>query len=56
VLATTINSKTSIPNLTLTGQNIVFHGILGVTISGFVTSFEYLDKSKILNEINEYEL
>jgi all-trans-retinol 13,14-reductase len=56
VLATTINSKTSIPNLTLTGQNIVFHGILGVTISGFVTSFEYVDKSKILNEINNHEL
>ena len=51
---TIINTKTKIPNLYLTGQNIVFHGILGTTIGAFVTSFNFVDKNKILEEIKQY--
>lgn len=51
-LASTINPKTRISNLYLTGQNLVFHGILGATIGAFVTSFYFVDKERILEEIN----
>lgn len=49
---TNIQARTKIPNLFLTGQNIVFHGILGATFSGFITAFEFLDREKIINELN----
>lgn len=49
---TSINSKTKITNLSLTGQNIVLHGILGVTIGAFVTCFEFVDKHEILRKVN----
>lgn len=54
-LRTTINPKTRIPNLFLTGQNIIFHGILGATIGGFVTSFQFCDQEKLLKNILESE-
>lgn len=47
-----INSKMRIPNLYLTGQNLIFHGILGVTIGAFVTAFHFVDQQKVLDEIN----
>jgi all-trans-retinol 13,14-reductase len=50
-----VNTKTRIPNLYLTGQNIVFHGILGVTIGAFLTCFNFVDKKKLIEEITEYE-
>lgn len=48
---TFINSKTKIPNLYLTGQNISLHGILGVTIGALVTCFSFVDKEKLINKI-----
>ena len=52
-MATIINPKTSIPNLFLTGQNIVFHGILGTTIGALVSCLPFVDKKKLLEEIRE---
>jgi len=51
-MITFINSKTKIPNLYLTGQNIVFHGILGTTIGALVSSFNFVDPQRLVNEIN----
>lgn len=48
---TQINTKTRIPNLHLTGQNISMHGILGVTISAFITSFSFIDKQKLIQKV-----
>ncbi len=50
-LRTFITPKTKIPNLLLTGQNINFHGVLGVTISSVVTSAELVDKDKLVKDI-----
>jgi len=46
-----INPKTKIKNLFLTGQNLIFHGILGVTIGAFVTSFLFVDRKKIIDKV-----
>ncbi len=46
-----INTKTRIPNLHLTGQNISMHGILGVTVSAFVTCFAFVDKNKLVQKV-----
>lgn len=51
---TIINSKTKIDNAYLTGQNIVFHGILGATIGAFVTSFNFVDNKRIIQEIKDH--
>ncbi len=48
-----ISPRTKIPNLYLTGQNIIFHGILGVTIGAFVTCFEFLDRNKIIDKVKK---
>lgn len=50
-MKTVISTKTKIPNLYLTGQNIVFHGILGATIGALVTCFNFIDAKKIINTI-----
>jgi len=46
-----INSKTRVKNLHLTGQSIVLHGILGVTIGAFVTCFDFVDKHQLLEKV-----
>jgi len=48
---TQINTKTRISNLHLTGQNISMHGILGVTVSAFVTCFSFVDKDKLIQKV-----
>lgn len=48
-----INPRTKIPNLFLTGQNLIFHGILGVTIGAFVTSFLFVDRKKIIEQVKK---
>ncbi|MCE6991346.1 NAD(P)/FAD-dependent oxidoreductase [Dyadobacter sp. CY323] len=48
---TQINTKTKISNLHLTGQNISMHGILGVTVSAFVTCFAFVDKDKLIQKV-----
>ncbi|HQJ60168.1 MAG TPA: all-trans-retinol 13,14-reductase, partial [bacterium] len=50
-----ISPKTRVKNLYLSGQNIILHGILGVTIGavltcGSILGFEYL-LEKIRNEV-----
>jgi len=52
ILASTINPRTRIPNVYLTGQNLIFHGILGATIGAFVTSFYFLDNISLIKKIN----
>lgn len=52
---TQINTKTHIPNLFLTGQNIVFHGILGATIGALVTSFNFVDNKQVVEKIKMYD-
>lgn len=49
--ASIVNSKTHIPNLYLSGQNLIFHGILGASIGALVTSFNFIDKEAVLKEI-----
>jgi all-trans-retinol 13,14-reductase len=46
-------SRTKIPNLFLTGQNIAMHGILGVTITALSTCANFIDIEKLLQEIND---
>lgn len=46
-----INPKTNVKNLFLTGQNVVMHGILGVTVGSFLTCFYFLDKEKLIEEV-----
>lgn len=48
---TQINTRTRIPNLHLTGQNISMHGILGVTVSAFVTCFAFVDKNELIKKV-----
>ena len=48
-----VSARTKIPNLFLTGQNLVFHGILGVTIGAFVTCFEFLDRKALLEKVKK---
>jgi len=46
-----ISSKTKIPNLFLTGQNMVLHGILGVSISALVTCSSFTDINVLMEKI-----
>ncbi|MGB0887325.1 MAG: phytoene desaturase family protein [Vicingaceae bacterium] len=46
-----INPKTRIKNLSLTGQNIILHGVLGATIGAFVTCFNFVDKYKLMEKV-----
>lgn len=50
-LQTFLTPKTPAPNLFLTGQNLNLHGILGVSMSSFITCMEIIkiDFNKILN-------
>lgn len=56
-LLTTLSPRTPVPNLLLTGQNLMLHGVHGVTMTAFHTCAEVLGKEviwKIIgNEINE---
>jgi len=49
--ATSINSKMRLKNMYLTGQNVVFHGILGATISAIVTCMNFIDVEQLVKEI-----
>jgi len=50
-----VNARTKISNLFLTGQNIVMHGVLGVTISAMVTCSEILGKDYLKKKIRFYK-
>ncbi len=49
---TVLPPKTPIPNLLLTGQSLNLHGILGVSITSFITCAEILGMEKIREIIN----
>lgn len=50
---TFINTKTSIPNLFLTGQNLILHGVLGVSLTALETCFNLVQKEALLEKINK---
>lgn len=49
---TIINTKTTIPNLYLTGQNLTLHGILGVSLTALLTCFNFVNKEELIEKIN----
>ena len=50
-LNTYINTKTRVKNLYLTGQNLIMHGILGVTIGAVVTCSKILGGAYLIKKI-----
>jgi all-trans-retinol 13,14-reductase len=50
-MRTALATQTRIPNLTLTGQNINMHGILGVTVSAVLACLNFVDRKKLLTDI-----
>jgi len=49
---TQIATRTKIPNLLLTGQNVNLHGVLGVSITAIATCAELLGMDYLLRRIN----
>ncbi len=52
-LRTFISSKTKIPNLMLTGQNIGLHGMLGVIMTSFQTCSAIIDINEVIKKIKK---
>jgi len=50
-MKTMIASKTKVPNLLLTGQNVNLHGVLGVSVSAVITCTMLLGKEYLINKI-----
>lgn len=50
---TTIATRTKIPNLLQTGQNVNLHGVLGVSITSIATCAELLGMEHLLHKINK---
>jgi all-trans-retinol 13,14-reductase len=51
---TTINMRTRIPNLLLTGQNVNMHGVLGVSVTAVLTAAELVGLDYLLGKISEH--
>ncbi len=51
LMTTMLTPRTPIPNLLLTGQNLNLHGILGVSMTAFLTCSELLGHNIIQNEL-----
>lgn len=49
--ATSFSTKTRIPNLYLTGQNVNLHGVLGVAMTAIVTAAEFRGMDHMLRKI-----
>jgi all-trans-retinol 13,14-reductase len=52
-IKTFIPTRTKVPNLFFTGQNISLHGVLGVTISSVTTCSEFFGMEYLINKINK---
>ncbi len=52
-MKTMITSKTKVPNLLLTGQNVNLHGVLGVSVSAVITCSMLLGREYLINKILE---
>jgi all-trans-retinol 13,14-reductase len=50
-LRSIILPKTKIPNLYFTGQNLNIHGILGTTVSAFITCSEFIGFKNLITKI-----
>jgi all-trans-retinol 13,14-reductase len=50
---TTIATRTKIPNLLLTGQNVNLHGVLGVSITAIATCAELVGMEHLLKKIDK---
>jgi all-trans-retinol 13,14-reductase len=50
-LKTLVSPRTKVPNLLLTGQNIILHGVLGVTIGSIYTCSELLGMDYMINKV-----
>jgi all-trans-retinol 13,14-reductase len=48
---TTYATRTKIPNLLLTGQNINLHGVLGVSVTAVLTCAEILGLDYLLTKM-----
>ena len=48
-MITLLSPRTPIPNLLLTGQNLMLHGLHGVTMTALFTCAEVLGKEPIWN-------
>lgn len=51
LLYTMLTPKTPISNLFMTGQSLMIHGVLGVSMTSILTCSELIDKETLLNEI-----
>lgn len=51
-IKTFVTAKTKVPNLFITGQNMNFHGVLGVAVNAIKTCSEFLGGDYLLNKIN----
>ncbi|RYD96644.1 MAG: NAD(P)/FAD-dependent oxidoreductase [Sphingobacteriales bacterium] len=49
--ATSFSTKTRIPNLYLTGQNVNLHGVLGVAMTAIVTASEFVGMDDMIRKI-----
>ncbi len=52
-LSTMVFPRTRIPNLLLTGQNVYFHGVLGVSIGAVATCGELLGMKHLIHKIRD---
>lgn len=52
-MGTYLPTRTKVPNLFLTGQNVLLHGILGVTITALTTCAEFVPVEQLLRKIKE---
>lgn len=52
-MGTYLPSRTKLPNLFLTGQNVLLHGILGVTITALTTCAEFMPVETLLEKIKQ---
>lgn len=50
-LLTTLSPRTPLPNLLLTGQNLMLHGVQGVTMTALATCAELVGKDTIWNKL-----
>lgn len=51
IMISKIDARTKLPNVFQTGQNIVFHGILGASIGALVTCFNFIDDKYLIEKI-----
>lgn len=52
-LMTILSPRTPIPNLLLTGQNLMLHGVHGVTMTALLTCAKVLGNEYIWNKLKE---